>query len=352
MTTTRYVPENGAFVGFDLPGICNRALFCANTPTTLLAGDRPVLRLIRYGTLLGTLHLWANTPAGPLPLEKAASTRFAYKANLAEWQLKDPTLPGCVTLTAGIPEDTEGFVLRVTADAPTTLHWSYGGIHTFEECHWNLTPNDPEVIGCADTPAEWYENNRVLPLEDGFALCADGGMEGAFATGLKVQDGQVKRTIGGESVVYLRSSGSCTDAGDRVTGTLEAGSEPAYITAARTPTAGFAALYDSVLRRHKTLDGIFESHTPDVYLDAHMAALAVQIDGAWYGQYTVHSNQAWNAPYLGWCNRFGNALGGWLDRVLTEVEYYCNYINKTDDLRGGRDFVEKQHGYSNGNQQA
>ena len=333
MNVTRYLPENGAFVGHDLPGICNRALFCANTPTTLLAGDRPVLRLIRYGTLLGTLHLWADTPAGPLPLEKAASTRFAYRSNLAEWQLRDPALPGSVTLTACVPEDTEGFVLHITAELPVTLRWSYGGIHTFEECHWNLTPDDPEAIACAETPAEWYTGNRVQSTENGCILSADGSMEGAFATGLQVQDGQVRRTVCGESVVYLRSD-SCTAEQDRVTGTLEACGKPVYIAVGRAPLAEPADLYTSALRRHEQLAGIFESHTPDAYLDTQMAALAPQIDGAWYGQYTVHSNQAWNAPYLGWCNRFGNALGGWFDRVLTEVEYYCGHINKTEDRRG------------------
>lgn len=342
MSTTRYIPENGAFVGIDLSGICNRALFCCNTPTTLLAGDRPVLRLIRYGTLLGTLQLWSNTENGILPLENAASIRFSYKANLAEWQIADPLLPCGITLTASVPEETEGFVLCAKANGPIQIQWSYGGIHTFEECHWNLTADDPEAIGRAETPAEWYAGNCVRQEGDSFVLTAEGSMEGAFATGLKVEDGHVRRTIGGESAVYLRSAG-CEAAQDRVTGTLHATGEPLYIAVGRAPLAEPADLYASALRRHEQLNSIFTSRTPDAYLDALMASLSVQIDGAWYGQYTVHSNQAWNAPYLGWCNRFGNALGGWFDRVLTEVEYYCGYINKTDDRRGGAGWPDARY---------
>ncbi len=342
MSTTRYIPENGAFVGIDLPGICNRALFCCNTPTTLLAGDRPVLRLIRYGTLLGTLQLWSNTENGILPLENAASIRFAYKANLAEWQIADPLLPCGITLTASVPEETEGFVLCAKADGPIQIQWSYGGIHTFEECHWNLTADDPEAIGCAETPAEWYAGNCVRQEGDSFVLTAEGSMEGAFATGLRVQDGKVQRTISGESTVYLRGDGAAAG-NDRITGTLLPGDAPAYIAVGRAPLTAPCDLYQSALRRHKQLDTIFCSHTPDAYLDAQMAAISAEIDGAWYSPYTVHSNQSWNAPYLGWCNRFGNALGGWFDRVLTEVEYYCGYINRTNDLRGGASDPQLRH---------
>ena len=123
MSTTRYIPENGAFVGIDLPGICNRALFCCNTPTTLLAGDRPVLRLIRYGTLLGTLQLWSNTENGVLPLENAASIRFSYKANLAEWQIADPLLPCGITLTLAFRRKRKALFY---AQRPTVLS-SYSG---------------------------------------------------------------------------------------------------------------------------------------------------------------------------------------------------------------------------------
>ncbi len=333
---TRYFPEDKAFVGVDLPGICNRPLFCANTPTTLLSGDRPLLRLIRYGTLLGTLRFRVQTESGPRYLDECSSIRFRYRANLTEWYIQDPALPCAVTLAAGVPEDTEGFVLRAEAASAVELHWSYGGLYTFEECHWNLTPDDPEAIGCADTPAEWYAGNRLTCGDGVFTLRTDGGMEGTFVSGLGAQGGSVQRSIAGESAVHLRCSQSAAIRQDcSVGGTLQLGGEPAYIAVARTVPGECAALYASALRRHEQLAGIFDSCTPDPYLDAQMAAISAEIDGAWYGQYTVHSNQAWNAPYLGWCNRFGNALGGWFDRVLTEVEYYCGYINKTDVRTGG-----------------
>ena len=225
---TRYYPEDKAFVGIDLPGICNRPLFCANTPTTLLSGDRPLLRLIRYGTLLGTLRFRVQTESGPRYLDECGSIRFRYRANLTEWYIQDPALPCAVTLTAGVPEDTEGFVLRAEADSAVALQWSYGGLYTFEECHWNLTSDDPEVIGCAETPAEWYAGNRLSCSDDVFTLCADGSMEGTFVSGLGAQGGSVQRSIAGESIVYLRCSQSAAIQPDNsVGGTLKLGSKPA-----------------------------------------------------------------------------------------------------------------------------
>ncbi len=332
---TRYQPKRRSFAGTDLPFVCNRAVFCANGPTSLLTGDRPLLRLIRYGTLLGTLRFWVGTTDGPLYLDEFSSIRFFYRANLPSWELQDPRCPAGLKLCAGVPENTEGFVLRAEADAPTQLHWHFGGIHTFEDCHWNLTCHDPEAIGCADTPAAWYAGNAVTEQDGVFVITAVNGSEGSGVTSLQ---GGIARTATDNSTVYLCCSQSaCIDADlPGVHGTLTLTPEqPGFIAAGRSVPQPCEDAFLSVQRRHEQLSGIFDSHSPDAYLDTQMAALSAEIDGAWYGQYTVHSNQAWNAPYLGWCNRFGNTLGGWIDRVLTEVEYYCSYINRTNDLRGG-----------------
>lgn len=329
---TRYLPRDNAFESTNLPFVCNRAIFCANTATTLLTGDRPVLRLIRYGTLLGTLRLWLDTENGPVYLDEFSSIRFRYRANLAEWELRDDRCPATVTLAAGAPEETEGFTLCAKSDAPVKLCWHFGGIYTFEECHWNLTNDEPEAIGLADSAAEWYLGNDVSETDGVFTLVAATGSEGS---GLALP-GSDPRISTGHSTVYLRCTQTACIDEDRpgVCGTLcLANGADAFISVSRSIPAAPEAAWESVMRRHETLSHIFTSHTPDAYLDTQMAAISCEIDGAWYSPYTVHSNQAWNAPYLGWCNRFGNAIGGWIDRVITEVEYYCGFIHKTDDLR-------------------
>lgn len=324
-----YTTEDRAFIGHDLPGICNRAIFCTNTPTSLLAGDRPVLRLIRYATLLGTLRLWVDTADGPLYLEDFASVKCSYRANLAEWELHDSRCPACICLSAGAPEGVEGFALRVQADAPVSLGWRFGGIYTFDDWHWNLTAGKQTELAAADTPAAWYADNAVTLTDGVFKLSAQNGSEGS---GIDL----AKTTY---SEVYLRSSGPAC-AGENLPcaeGTLAvAPGTDGFIAAGRTVPAAPQEAFAAVLRRHETLQNVFCSRTPDAFLDAQMAVLSAEIDGAWYGQYTVHSNTTWNAPYLGWCNRFGNLLGGWIDRVRTEVAYYCGYVNTTNDLRGAQ----------------
>ena len=333
--STRYLPENLAFTASDLPFVCNRPLFCANSPTSVLAGDRPLLRLIRYGTLLGTLRLWLETDSGIRYLDEFSSIKFTYRANLAQWELRDPQCPGLIRISTGAPADTEGFAVHLEADAPVQVCWRFGGIHTFEESHWNLTCHDPEVIGYADTPAEWYAGNTVTCEEGLFTLKATNGSEGS---GVMDINGASARTSTSDSTVFLRCSQSAAIDSSLhcVCGKLTlAPDADGWIAAGRTVPEEPQQAFLSALRRHEQLSNIFVSRTPDAYLDTDMASVSAEIDGAWYGQYTVHSNQSWNAPYLGWCNRFGNMLGGWIDRVVTEVEYYCGFINKTNDLRSG-----------------
>ena len=330
-----YRAENLAFVGENLPCVCNRAIFCTNTPTTLLTGDRPVLRLIRYATLLGTLQLWVGEEE-PLRLEDFADVKFSYRANLAEWELRDPRCPAVITLSAGAPQGVEGFVLRAQADSPVGLHWRFGGVHTFDDCLWNLNAAKPEAIGCAETPAEWYTGNTVTQKDGVFTLFAPDGSEGSGNDARRTQS----------TTVYLRSEqpARCCEELPCAEGTLCLAPDTcAYLSAGRTVPAAGAEGFAAVLQRHEMLQNIFVSHTPDAFLDAQMAVLSAEIDGAWYRQYTVHSNQSWNAPYLGWCNRFGNMLGGWLDRVITEVKYYCGYMNTTNDLRGMHADPEKNY---------
>ncbi len=315
MPTPRYQARDRQIVGRNLPHCSNRPIFCANSNCTVLAGDRPLLRLVKDRDLLGSLRLWVETEQGPLYLHEFARTELTYRADQCRWQLSDPRAAGDWTLTAAAPEGVQGFVLQASCSCPTTLHWQYGGLQRIPG-QWNLSPAVHTALLRCDFDAAACAGNRIVLEETGYSLSP--ALPSAPTVRLTVGSGDASIN-GAPSVV----------------GSVRLDGRPFYLGAALTPLCDLEAAFSSACLRSDRLHGIFVSDTPDPYLDAQMAVLAAEIDGAWYPPRTMHSNQSWNAPFLGWCNRFGNALGGWFDRVTDELAYYCARQHTADDKQGG-----------------
>ena len=105
--------------------ICgNRPIYCANTYTSILAGDLPVIRLIHHTKIFGTLHLYVKTsPGEPVYLHEFSHIQFFYKPNMIRWELADDRIPGGITLTVGAPEKAEGYLLQVQAQTALRLYY-------------------------------------------------------------------------------------------------------------------------------------------------------------------------------------------------------------------------------------
>lgn len=131
--------EERSILGKDRPYCCNRPIFCANSNCTLLAGDRPLLRLVKSRFLLGSLQMGIRTEEGVLYLQNFSSIEFRYQANLAVWDLSDPKTEGIVHVCAGSPEGTQGYLVKVSASSPVELCWQYGGIYQIPG-DWNISP--------------------------------------------------------------------------------------------------------------------------------------------------------------------------------------------------------------------
>lgn len=319
MPTPRYRAQDRQITGHNLPCCANRPIFCANSNCTVLAGDRPLLRLVKDRDLLGSLRLWVDTEQGPLFLHDFSETELLYRADLCRWELSDPRAPGVWTLTVAAPEGVQGFVLHAACTAPATLHWQYGGLHRIPG-QWNLSPADhTELLRC-DFDEAACAGNRLASAENGFSL---------------------RSAQPDAPAVYLTGGRGSVDKTPSVVGAARLDNRPFYLGVALTPLSDLETAFQSAVHRCDRLHDTFVSDTPDPYLDAQMAVLAAEIDGAWYPPRTMHSNQSWNAPFLGWCNRFGNALGGWTDRVYDELAYYCARQHTADDRHGGADDPER-----------
>ena len=167
---SEYRPFERAILCRNGDRICNRPIFCANGPVSILAGDRPVIRLIRYQTLLGTFRAWVTQGEKRLYLDMFRSCEFTYRAGMCEWRLHDEEARCALRLTLGAPEDTEGFVLRITSDWPISLNWEFGGIHTFDGESWNLNPDFVPALREPEIQPDWLRQNNTQDGPEGSIL--------------------------------------------------------------------------------------------------------------------------------------------------------------------------------------
>ena len=293
--------------------ICgNRPIYCANTYTSILAGDLPVIRLIHHTKIFGTLHLYVKTPSGePVYLHEFSHIQFFYKPNMIRWELADDRIPGGITLTVGAPEKAEGYLLQVQAQTALRLYYSYGGFVQFPvqvgagKEGWNLSVSiTPEL-------KEPFLNH---PSESAEIRC-------------NTHEAMIQ-ALGG--TVYLRAPESAeldTD-GTGVSGSFAVSETPTVISVFLNDAGEYA--FSSAIARSDALCSRFHSTTPDALVDTAFNCLAAEIDGAWKCPLTDHGNTAYTEPLLGWCNRFGNALGGWYDRCLAELRYFAARQSKSD----------------------
>ena len=317
----RYGVRDGWITGDGVPRpLCaNRALFCGNTDVQVLAGDLPVIRLAHGRRLLGALRLYVSLPGGPRFLQEADRVSMAYRASQVVWTVRDAAFPGTLWLELGVPGDALGYVLRVRAEnsgAPLRLGWQYGGFQTLVKPAgsgrrgWNVDiVSDPEV---------------TRP-----DLCLDGAPDNRFQRRRAADKESWKgwEKPGNPAYITAPAGESGVTPDGWLEGSCELGAEPLYWTVGLHPMPEGGQAFAAAQERADGLRSRIVSQTPDPFLDTALGVLAAEVDGAWYPPRTMHGSQVYNIPFLGWCNRFGNAYLGWWDRVEAELAYYASRQN-------------------------
>jgi len=325
---TRYTAQQGAIVGRNLPHVANRPLYVNNSDLYIAAGDRPLLRLIKRRRVLGAFELCAETDSGPLPLQDCADICMRYRSGHITWELRDARFAGTVTLEAGAPEGQDAALLRLSASQLLTLTWRYGGLALVPGGPFSLDPfSEP---GWLDRPFDesLCAGSRAALAGGGFTLANAALWPAEEERVIAGWCSQVDYAVLGGDAPYISGSIQAVPGEDILWGLYL---RPA--AAPGGPAPDLAAGWQSVLGRSASLSSRVVTSTPDQELDTLMGPVAAEIDGAWYPPLTMHSTVSWNVPFLGWCNRFGNTLGGWHERILAEAAYYAPLQVRDDSKR-------------------
>ncbi|MHB1355522.1 MAG: hypothetical protein ACYCZF_06060 [Anaerolineae bacterium] len=326
---TRYSTEHGAITGRNQECFANRSIYCNNSDTWIMAGDKPLVRFGKGRRVLGALEIGMETTKGVKLIYDCDDITFRYKAGLVTWEVRDSSFEGDIMLAVGAPEHSDAMIVRLSASQPLSLRWRYGGLAYIEGGNWSIDPAvEPEWRSMAFNEA-LCDHNAVMVVDERFAI-----------TNYKMWEGQnCKQVVGMCSAPGYQVQG---DPNPYVAGSITEVPDDIYwgfylvdeVLPARDLAIDLTAAFKSAVTRSEYLSSRVAAHTPEPLLDTLVGVVAGEVDGAWYPPFNVHSTLSWNSPYLGWCNRFGNTYCGWHDRLLAEVAHYAP-LQVTDDTKRG-----------------
>ena len=131
--TLRYAAEGREIVGRNRTCFNNRPLYCPpNTEGVVLAGDRPLVRLLAKPLRLRRRSRRRLSAASTGKwFHEYSEVESRYRCGRMTWRIADAALPGVsATLEAAPLKDAAGFALRFAAtgqQAGDKLVWAFGG---------------------------------------------------------------------------------------------------------------------------------------------------------------------------------------------------------------------------------
>ena len=335
----RYRPDGTDFVIRNGTERYNRPLYGGNTAFRVDAGDRPefVLYLpgrggnIRLGVTIGDQAWW---------LHEAASIEARYRPGSMRYEVRDPRLGnGVIQIDAVASYTREGLLLRVEAAAcppGADLWWAYGG------ANGQRGRRDGD-IGTENVPiSQWFqlrpefcEDSRFEVAANGFLLtCPPGRIRGQGPQGAAYT---ITNAADWDDLSALREAESSDPPRPIVVGRCPLGEAPLHLAWWRLganddpgspadPAAAFAAAE----RTRADRAGQVAVETPDPYLNAAVAALAIGADAAWDEPQgaVMHGAIAWRRRLLGWRGPYAMDALGWHDRARRHLTYWAGRQNQ------------------------
>jgi hypothetical protein len=366
----RYSPDGTDFVITNGAEFFNRALYGGNTGFRIEAGDRPEFSLFLPGRG-GNLRLAiASQKDGYEPRWLFSAERIAarYRPGSMLYEIRDPLLgTGSLTLTAIPLADGEGLVLRVETSgdaAPVRLLWAYGGANGDRGRRAGDLRGERDAQDKVLSLGEFFQlkpehclGNRFELLPEGFTLTAQvdritglspsGGrlpeseatqwakptkvIEGAAPPGTRLSVADAGHWASPSRLIS--SSGKPSRTPVLLGEALLAPGAP-YHLGLRRPRAGnhpplaaaaLPRLFEEAERHRSELAQRLGVQTPDAFINAAAAALAVAADAVWDGKQEafMHGAIAWRIPLLGWRALYAGDALGWHDRTRKHFDGFA-----------------------------
>jgi hypothetical protein len=334
----RYRPDNGDFVIENGTARFNRPLYGKQTAFRVEASDRPEFGFAtpRKG---GVLRIGISTPQGSGWLNGAANITARYRPGSMLYEVRDPLLgDATLHLTALPTKDAEGLILRAELSAapasssaasstasPVQLVLLFGGAS-----NESINNRGGDILGGRDNASKW----ELLPADcagqkitvasaatNSFILESKAGFyRGTLSTPGRWTVGDATVATGLDKLL----SSVATDAHPVAIGRLTlTPSTPVYLAIqrsakelpiARSSTEIATAFHDAEAYRLSVVGRVIVD-TPDPFVNAIPAAIAISGDALWAQSTVMHGNIAWRMPLLGWRGQYVLDAYGWHDRA-------------------------------------
>jgi hypothetical protein len=323
----RYKPDDGDFVIYKGTARFNRPLYGYQTSFRVEASDRPEFGFAtpRKG---GVLRVGIVTAHGSTWLNFATDVTARYRPGSMIYEIRDSLLGKNVVLglTAIPTKDAEGLILRARLfgepRSPVELVLLFGG-----SSNEAINNRNGDIMGGRDNSSKW----ELLPADcagqqlavnaESFTLTGKAGIfVGTISQPGSWKVGDITVATGLNKLLTSVASDSHPVAIGRVP--LK-DRTPVYISIQRGPkepplartSATLPAVYEAAETYRKEIASRVIVDTPDEFVNAIPAAIAISGDALWAQSTVMHGNIAWRMPLLGWRGQYVLDAFGWHDRA-------------------------------------
>jgi hypothetical protein len=346
----RYRPDNGDFVIENGDARFNRPLYGHQTVFRIEAGDRPEFGFAtpRKG---GVLRIGISTPAGGRWLTSAAHVTARYRPGSMLYEVRDPLLGEAILHLTVLPtKDAQGLVLRTELSAPILPACTSGPMSPPAEpvelvlifggaSNEGINKRNGDIMGGHDNASKWEllpadcSGQTIALANDSFALqSAAGVFHGTLSRPGRWSVGDATVVMGLDKLLTSVATGSHPVALGRIA--LTPGI-PAFLSIqrgikkpplARDP-AGLSSVFDAAEAYRRNVVSRVVVETPDPFVNAVPAAIAISGDALWQSSTAMHGNIAWRMPLLGWRGQYIFDTFGWHDRAREHFRLWAAQQN-------------------------
>ncbi len=335
----RYQPDGSDFVITNGKGVFNRPLYSGNTGYRVDAGDLPEFAFflpgrggnLRFGAISNNQIIW---------LHEAGSVVTRYRPGSMIYEIRDDRLGGGPLVLTAIPQaGKEGLLVQAQSHAPVKLFWVFGG------ANGDPGRRNGDMGGERMPLSEFFklrpEHCRGNAFKIGTASFTlplkTGTLVGLAPSGTRITIADAKHLA--SPARLMESSGKPTETPLLLGETSLSPASPAFfsfelVRPNQTPLlrAGDLPQAFAAAEKHRhDLAGRIQVATPDLFINAAAAALAVAADGIWDEKQAayMHGAVSWRVKLLGWRAAYAGDALGWHDRTRRHIDSFASRQNQS-----------------------